>query len=427
MNQTHFLGRPLAIAWLLLGSWGHAEPSATSAPTQDRRPRTEQGRGGASRTSRPGDLFERVAETLQRRYVNREFRSRQLPTLVEDLRPASRTADTLLEERDVVQALLEQIPNSHTGLYSTEAYREMTAELGGRTYDTFGFQLVDLGGEFFLDVVFEGGPADRAGLRRGDRVLSIDGLPPEDSPRLDQRTDDAYLPDAPVHRVRILDDRVVELRLRRSHNTVLQGSLTAERTSGLESTERSLRVLERDGLRLGYVHLWYIQHGGPVRLLTEAFEGPFRDLDGLILDLRGRGGSGSEAQALVRMFSGNRRKWDGPLVLLTHRGTRSAKEVIAHDLRRLTDVMIVGEPTAGAVIPATFQDVGQGYTLMFPSSSLGRLTDALEGQPVQPDLRVESPLPYSQGADPIFEAGIATLELWCREFQPASTADRGGP
>jgi carboxyl-terminal processing protease len=95
-----------------------------------------------------------------------------------------------------------------------------------------------------------------------------------------------------------------------------------------------------------------------------------------------------------------------PIVALLDRQSRSAKDVLAYELKRTGIARLVGEPTAGAVIPASFADVGHDTILMFPSFKLPRYTEILEFKPVQPDVYVERAGPLSAGADPILEAGL---------------------
>ncbi len=67
-----------------------------------------------------------------------------------------------------------------------------------RDAPTFGFTLIEYDGKHYAHDVLEGGPAAQAGLLRGDRIVSIDGAETGESPRLDWRTDDAFLPDPPM-------------------------------------------------------------------------------------------------------------------------------------------------------------------------------------------------------------------------------------
>jgi carboxyl-terminal processing protease len=98
-----------------------------------------------------------------------------------------------------------------------------------------------------------------------------------------------------------------------------------------------------------------------------------------------------------------------PVVALIDRQSRSAKDVLAYELKKTGIARLVGEPTAGAVIPASFADVGYDTILMFPSFKLPRYTDLLESKPTTPDVYVERAGPLSAGADPILEAGLTEI------------------
>ena len=79
--------------------------------------------------------------------------------------------------------------------------------------------------------------------------------------------------------------------------------VTSARYSAVLAAQASARVFERAGKRIGYVHFWYI-HAGCVTLLRKLAKGEFATCDALILDLRGRGGSASEARRIVRFVDG---------------------------------------------------------------------------------------------------------------------------
>ena len=67
---------------------------------------------------------------------------------------------------------------------------------------------------------------------------------------------------------------------------------------------------------------------------------------------------------------------------------------------------LVGEPSAGAVIPASFADVGHDSVLMFPTFKLPNYTDKLEFKPVEPHVLAERSGMFAAGRDAIFEAGV---------------------
>ena len=82
---------------------------------------------------------------------------------------------------------------------------------------------------------------------------------------------------------------------------------------GFDASRASAEIVPFEGLSLGYVHFWYVQMRGPSGLLQELLEGPFADCDGVIVDLRGRGGSAAEVTRIVEVIEGDGR----PCVCLT--------------------------------------------------------------------------------------------------------------
>jgi hypothetical protein len=82
-----------------------------------------------------------------------------------------------------------------------------------------------------------------------------------------------------------------------------------------------------------------------------------------------------------------------------------ALKVLAWELRRRGLAVIVGEPTAGAVVPGSFADEGSESVLMFPSRTMPEYTALLELRPMAPDLTVAWGGPLSGARDPIREAG----------------------
>lgn len=360
------------------------------------------------------DLFDRVVETLRAKFFDKDWREHELPGLAQRFADRAHAAKSLDQQRRITQELLANVPASHLALLSAEDTDRIWAELGGRPEPTFGFELIEYDGKYFAYQVLDDGPAAEAGLLSGDRVAAIDGVPTEQSARLGWRTDDAYLPDPPVHDVRCAAGDVVRLRIERHPREWLDVQVPAREYSAFQSTKDGARVIEYDGLRIGYVHLWYIYMSGCVNFLRDKLQSDFADCDALILDLRGHGGNGMAVAGILGAFKGKNKVWDKPVVALINGLTRSAKEIIAYEMRNMKIATLVGEPTAGAVIPASFADVGNGMVLMLPTFRLGHYTDAIEGKPVQPHIRVKDAGPYSAGRQPLIEAGLREAARRCR-------------
>jgi C-terminal processing protease CtpA/Prc len=351
----------------------------------------------------PGELFDAVVKAMARSYYDKEFRAQRWPDLAASYRPAALAAGDLHEERAVVDALLAQVPASHLALLSKATHTKMMDELSKREKPTFGFEVEQLAGQFFVTSVLEGGPAAEAGLRRGDRVLAIDGVTPGRCVRLDRSSDDAHLPDVPRHQILGEAGERVALRVQRD---------AAGRTRDLEvecapysawrAAQASARVVVHDGQRIGYVHYWYIHLGGVHQHFRRLLRDEFATCSAIVLDLRGRGGDGISAGALVTAV----RDAGKPVVALIDKTTRSAKEVIAYRLRQEESATLVGEHTACAVIPASFRHVGEHDVLMFPTFTLGEFTTAIELIGVTPHVHVADELRHAAGRDPILDAGV---------------------
>jgi len=350
-------------------------------------------------------LFENVAGVLSERYYDESFRKNELPRIVELYRPMAAQATSFEQERDIVQQFLSNIPATHLALISNASRTHMMHELASEASPTFGFELIEYDGKHYAHDVLEDGPAANAGLRRGDRFVTVDGGLVDDSPRLMWRTDDAFLPDPPVRGLGCEDGDVLKLRIERTPGTYVDLQAPCKPYCAWDATKASARIIERDGKRIGLIHFWLIQLQGPDALLKEKLEGEFASCDALVLDLRGRGGSGFMVDRMLDVLDGTS-TWRRPVVALINGHSRSAKEVIANEFRKRGLGSLVGERTAGAVIPVTMADVGYDMHLMFPSFTLGQHTNDLEFVGVEPDIQVAEVGPYSAGADPILEAGV---------------------
>ena len=356
-----------------------------------------------------GTLFENVVKVMEKNYVDKDFREKQLPALVEQYRPKAAAASSIRDQRQVVHELLSHIPASHLQILSAEAHRAMMADLTLVAYPSFGFQAIGSGANIYAAMILEGGPAARAGLLLGDRLVTIDGTPVEESKRLDWRTDDAYIGDERDPSVRQLiaaaGDRVA-LRVERRQGEFVNLTIAAEEYTAFDAAENSVRLIRSGGASVGYLHFWYVHVGGVPDLIKRSVEGRLKDVDALVIDLRGRGGSATEVTRITTFIEEYIKKTKKPVIALVDRQSRSAKDVLTYEFKQ-RGVRIVGEASAGAVIPATFADVGYGSVLMFPTFRLPKYTDILELKPTLPDVLIERAGIFAAGQDPILDGGVA--------------------
>ncbi len=366
--------------------------------------RADEHPGSRSRPYEGGALFGRVVRILRHRLPGKK-------TFIEEragaLRGDARACESVDEERRVVFRLLAQVPTSHLSLVSGFGFRTATADLGGRDHVRTGLVLVELDGRYFADAVQYGGPAHEAGIRRGDEVTALDGVPVRKSPRLDFRTDDAYLPDPPTHFVRCEKNVPITFSVRTRRDQDRPDEIVVQPAYGstIQADRAAVRVLRHDGEEVGYVSVGLMVRGHVGAHLRDAFRGPLAGCDEVVVDIRGRGGSPEEIWASLAHL-GRAHARGCRLVLLIDARTRSAKEILAQRVQAEGLATLVGERTAGAVRRSRFYAVGGDTWLLCPAYGL-RTTFSGELNGVTPDVRRADALPYAHGVDPILEAGLA--------------------
>jgi carboxyl-terminal processing protease len=256
--------------------------------------------------------------------------------------------------RGMFAGLEERLGDSYSSYYTDEQRVLMERDTSGHFR---GIGVVFRGGEMPAQVLFPvtDGPADRAGLRVGDTLLSIDGTQLEGLER-----QEAYaLLRGEVGRLLQVEVEGLDGR-RRRHDIVLQ-----------ELSDPSVRhvTLVDEERGIGYLALV-----GFSKQTTEQFDQAIRSLQAeglraLVVDLRGnRGGVLSAAIEIAQRFiaegrivsvegrglpniewaHADRAKFLGlPLVVLIDRYSASASEVLAGALQDHRAAVLVGEATYG--------------------------------------------------------------------------------
>jgi carboxyl-terminal processing protease len=314
--------------------------------------------------------------------------------------------------REVLNQMLVEVGASHTAVLDPEVYEGMMAELQGKSAPSFGVVLEEMRrGQLFVRAVYEGGPAARAGLAIGDEIVEIDFDAALES---DALVDAGYDPTSDRTRLFFLrpSTESVELLVKSTRDgeprTV---ALAAEESSGLAAGRRSVRVVQRDGRRIGVLHLWMVARGS-ARFVQETLRDRLADCDALVVDLRGRGGFADEIPGILAPFRAKQRdpatpRWTKPVVFLVDDRTRSAKEILSWNIRHEQLGPLVGEKTEGAVLGAGFMPLPGGLYLEVGMMEVPVADgSSLEGVGVEPTVPVRRSGPYASGKDPILERGL---------------------
>jgi len=381
--------------------------------------------GTESRAFDAGSTFDRVwAETRDHIYdsglVARFFSEEGRLRLREKLQSVADVA-TLA---DSINQYFDQLHVSHTRMFTAD---DLEFYLYGSTWspqqlDTLevphiGIQWVRLGAEYVIRALLEGYPAERAGLRRGDVIVSANGRP--------------------FHPLRSFADGGQLLLVRRGLRDFMvevQPVREAPMRSLLEAMRLSTRRIQVGTHRVGYIHLWSCLSP----LIEQEFARLVRDslgtTDGIILDLRDGIGGGwfgfldpffpdrrGYAAATGTPRSGEPRVvrpdslaphpfFAGPMVVLINEGTRSGKEAIAFEMKKSKRARLVGVTTAGAFRGGQFYaGREEGYILVVALNHLLLDGEDLEGRGVSPDVETSFPLGTHASGDPQLERALLEI------------------
>jgi carboxyl-terminal processing protease len=420
-------------------------------------------------------LYDAVVETIEKNFFD-DVRLQEIAwrARADALRPAVLAASSAEDAIRQIKALLAELETSHTGLFTPDEYfyyflldivpiydsdlMKQRFWAGGPYYPGTGAFTRLIDGRHFVDGILEGSPADRAGLKYGDEILTVDGAP--------------Y---SPIAAFRGKIDMTVELAIRRHADAQPQRLkvLVIPIRPGLafaHATAASVRVIARDNVQIGYVHVWSSHDAKPMRaalstlepywertakVVTErtrrrraAFETTLpseeedleQPLDFLIVDMRGRiGGNAGVAHQYLELLDARQRSYwgnsraqgrsserpatamvsaarqsnppfRGRSALLIDHNTRSAAEIMALGYQRSAFGPVIGTPTAGAGTSGGLFAM-PGDLLLYVATSGVEFEGGLrlESVGVKPDHQVERPLPYAAGADPVLDAAVDIL------------------
>lgn len=267
--------------------------------------------------------------------------------------------------RGMVQALGD---TGHTTFLSPDEVKAEQDALSG-TISGIGVIIDQRGGIPAVVSVFDGGPADRAGVRVGDIILEVDG-----------RATDRMTPDQVVQQVRGPKGSTVTLRVR--HRGGKREEVVIVRDEIVIPTVSWAFV---PGTRIADVRLVQFS-GGAGDAVREAVRAA---LDGgatrLILDLRGNpGGLVDEAVNVASAFlpdgvvyqeqdragtttavdvRGDAIAADVPMVVLVDHGSASSAEIVTGALQDSGRARVVGERTFGTGTVLSQFDLSDGSAL----------------------------------------------------------------
>ena len=356
------------------------------------------------------DAFQTGQIIERNRIIQRESREKEKSDLLKGLTArlvkSTRSAKTPRVAYEAINAILDEFDVSHTGFVPQYELERLLNRKSGGIGLTIQRHVIDNRSAYFAIDFVPGSPSDQTKLELGNEILEINGVPIEKSSRLilageEQRHQ--------MFSLRVEEDETVKIKHRKlaSSEPIETEFSYSKEVSAIEGTRNSVRVIEKDGKKVGYIRLCNLMSSQAYRILSQAIEKEFADCSAVVLDLRGRGGMVQVVNGVERRI----KKLEKPVVAITDGLTRSAKEMLSFKLKKLPNVTVIGTTTTGAVTGATFSQLSSGNGLMIPvqsKDSLANLTDGfiIEGKGVEPDEVVKYSHPYCGGKDALLEYAV---------------------
>jgi carboxyl-terminal processing protease len=357
--------------------------------------------------------WDKVQSAIETRYYARGARKAEMERLLAKYGPRAKGATSDEGFEAAVNSMIGEFKDSHFELFTKDDQGFYLMD--GLMHRSGAAPMPEVGAWFKKDgpgyqvrMVLDGGEAQKAGLRKGDIVTLVDGKP---------FTPVASIQDKVGQSVHLTVDR---------DGTMLPADVRVQKEGALEmfldASRDSARIIDRNGKKIGYFHLWTQANDDFKNALSGAVYGKLKDTDAFILDLRdGFGGrpegyadpfyrpeahiewKTSPTQGMTELFGYAR-----PLVVLINDGSRSAKEVLSFIIKKSHRAVLVGSTTAGNVLGTFPMRVNDWSYLEIPMVDV--VTDGvrLEGKGVSPDLPV--PQEYdSNGNDLVLAAAVDKL------------------
>jgi carboxyl-terminal processing protease len=358
----------------------------------------------------------------------------------------------------LLNEMLGELHQSHFGVIPPEAILEDGSwnQPGGNV----GIDLRIVDGQVLITRVAPDSTAARAGLRPGFAVKRIDGaeIAKIQKEIVAQMNKNPLIHDwSPGLKSFIVARRILYraggkpgstalLQYLDERGLVREAAIEREKPSGelsprfgyLPAQRMEIEAKRLDG---GPGYIRFNSFMMPVMEKVRAALREFKDAPGIIFDLRGNlGGIGDLAAGIVGMVetretslgasrrrSGQvklavfpqKRPYTGPVVILIDGGSGSTTEIFAAGLQELRRAVIVGERSAGAVLPSDMIKLPTGAIFQYVFADFRTTSGTLiEGRGVAPDVEVKhTRASLLAGRDAQLEAAIAELQKSPRRVQ----------
>ena len=371
-------------------------------------------------------LFNEVIKIVEKHFYNPAQIHREFRDIQKKYRRQLPQTTTRQDFSTLVNAMLGELNASHSYYLTPDDYEyyqlgalfskvpEIGALFQGQEvrYPTVGILAQSFEGKEHIVSVLAGSVAEKAGMLKGDQILSVNGKP--------------Y---APIASLRPFVGADVVFKIRRKERAEpltfrMRPVLVNPKQEMLEAQKASVRIIERAGKQIGYVHLYSYAGEEYHRELHRALVwGELKKADALIIDLRyGLGGAwpyylnifNRDIPVLETIDRDGKRnivdsQWRKPAVYLVNGFSRSGKELLAFGARKYHLATVIGERTAGHTLGGRLFPLSNKDLLFLAVQSCRIDGIDLEGVGVAPAIEVPFDIRFCSGNDVQLEKAVEYL------------------
>ncbi|WP_246806747.1 S41 family peptidase [Halolactibacillus miurensis] len=323
-----------------------------------------------SKTTPSGITEERYEEML-----NELSDSVQLPKVVQAFNQIQSNYIEDITEQQLIEGaisgMLESLGDPYSEYLDVETMEAFNEQIEA-SFEGIGAEVSMINGVVTIVSPLKDSPAEKAGLRPNDQVVTIEG----------ESTEGLDLLEA-VSKIRGEKGTEVKIEVRRQNSDQLIPFTITRDTIPLETVYSD--VIEQNDEQLGYIEITNFSETTATRFKEELTTFESKGIDGLIIDVRGNpGGLLDVVQEILREFIPSDRPYmqveDGngererffsnteaekpyPVTVLIDEGSASASEILAVSLKEAIHANIVGQTSFGKGTVQTTLDMGDGSSL----------------------------------------------------------------
>lgn len=372
------------------------------------------------------DLFEEIANIVEEHFYKPDQIAQNFPAIKSNYRTRLTHVSSQKAFSSLVNTMLSELHASHTYYLTPDDHKyyqlcalfskipEIGNLFGGKEvlYPTVGILTQIIEQRVYIVSVLAGSIAEKSGLLKGDEILSVNGEP--------------Y---SPIASLRSSVGKNVVFKIRRRELTepftiIMQPVLVNPKQESLEAQKSSVRIIERAGTCIGYIHIYsYAGEEYHSELLNALNWGKLKEADALIIDLRY--GLGGAEPSYLNMFNTNipilkfynrdgretiyDSQWRKPTVYLVNAFSGSGKELLVFGAQKYHLATVIGERTPGQVLGGRLFPLSNGDVLFLAVQSCRIDGVNLEGIGVPPDIEVPFDVRYCAGRDAQLEKALEYL------------------